>query len=205
MYDLAITVTKVMGACPAEPPMKKGDCFFVSDGSVRIPEGESVCIWALHNLVPLLPAKERNVAEAKDEDWLWRVNHMQCPDPDGRVIFKIEQQATTPAPVEVSEPAPLPDLTVKSPEAAGRSDLRVVVDEVRGKCTSPLRPGDYFSLRGGQLSLPAGRHFCLYALQAVLPFLAARQRQLQDGDWLKDAQFICHDPAGNVVMRIERI
>lgn len=205
MYDLTITVSKVMGTCTADPPMKKGDRFFVSDGSLRLPEDTSVCIWALHNVIPLLPAKERRVDEAKEQDWLWRVNHVQCPDPNGRVIFRIQQQEAAVAPAEVAEPDPLPELPVFDPEEPGRHDLRVVVEEVRGKCTSPMRPGDYFLLRGGQLSLPVGRHFCLYALQAMLPFLAARQRPLFEGDWLKDAKFICPDPAGNVVMRIERI
>jgi len=81
-----------------------------------------------------------------------------------------------------------------------------VVEEVRGKCTSGLKKGDYFRLDGGRLSLPPGGHFCLYALQAVLPFVAAKQRRLEDGDWLKDEdRFICPDPAGNVVLRVERL
>jgi uncharacterized repeat protein (TIGR04076 family) len=34
--------------------------------------------------------------------------------------------------------------------------------------------------------------------------LPAKQRPLQEGDWLKDAhQVICPDPAGNVIMQIE--
>jgi len=36
--------------------------------------------------------------------------------------------------------------------------------------------------------------------------LPAKQRPLDNGDWLKDdAHVICPDPAGNVVMRIEQI
>jgi uncharacterized repeat protein (TIGR04076 family) len=88
----------------------------------------------------------------------------------------------------------------------GLWNLRVVVEEVRGKCTSGMKPGDYFTLRRGRLYIPANRHFCLYALQATLPFLAAKQRPLEDGDWLKSANWIiCPDPAGNVILRIERV
>ncbi|MBU1879145.1 MAG: TIGR04076 family protein [Chloroflexi bacterium] len=83
-------------------------------------------------------------------------------------------------------------------------NLRVVVEAVRGKCTSGMRPGDTFSLRSGRLYIPAQRHFCLYALHAVLPLLPAKQRALADDDWLKDdAHVICPDPTGNVIMRIE--
>jgi uncharacterized repeat protein (TIGR04076 family) len=85
-------------------------------------------------------------------------------------------------------------------------DIKVTVEEVRGKCTSGMKPGDYLILRSGRLYIPADRHFCLYALHAVLPLLPAKQRPLEDGDWLeRDNHVICPDPAGNVVMRIERI
>lgn len=67
-----------------------------------------------------------------------------------------------------------------------------------------MQPGDSFELHSGRLTIPAGRHFCLYALAAALPMLPAKQRALADGDWLKHAQHvICPDPAGNVIMRIE--
>jgi uncharacterized repeat protein (TIGR04076 family) len=66
-----------------------------------------------------------------------------------------------------------------------------------------MEPGDCFVLRSGRLYIPAQRHFCLYALCAALPLLPAKQRPLEDGDWLKeDSHVICPDPAGNVVMRI---
>jgi uncharacterized repeat protein (TIGR04076 family) len=68
-----------------------------------------------------------------------------------------------------------------------------------------MLPGDYFILRRGRLYIPADRHFCLYALQATFPFLAAKQRPLPEGDWLNRANWIiCPDPAGSVIMRIDR-
>ena len=69
-----------------------------------------------------------------------------------------------------------------------------------------MRPGDYFDLRSGRLYIPPDRHFCLYALQAVLPMLPAKQRRLERGDWMRDAHhLICPDPAGNVIMRVLKI
>jgi uncharacterized repeat protein (TIGR04076 family) len=63
-------------------------------------------------------------------------------------------------------------------------DLRVVVEEVRGRCTCDHVSGDAFESRGGKLSLPEGRSFCLYALQAAIPLLPAKQRPLQPNDWM---------------------
>ena len=85
-------------------------------------------------------------------------------------------------------------------------DIKVTVEEVKGKCTSGMKPGDYFILRNGRLYIPPDRHFCLWALHATLPLLPAKQRAWEDSDWLKRTNHvICPDPAGNVVMRIERI
>jgi carbon-monoxide dehydrogenase iron sulfur subunit len=91
MYELKVTVTRVLGTCTADPPMKPGDYFTVRNGDIRIPEGGYICLWALQSILPLLPAKERNIVGSEEDDWMWRVHHAQCPDPDGRVIFEIER------------------------------------------------------------------------------------------------------------------
>jgi uncharacterized repeat protein (TIGR04076 family) len=84
-------------------------------------------------------------------------------------------------------------------------NLRVVVKEVKGKCPV-MKPGDYFITCSGKLYIPADRHFCLYALSAVIPFLSGRQPAFDNGDWPKrDNDIICPDPAGNVVMSIEEL
>lgn len=209
MYELKVSVKKVMGECTADPPMKPGDYITVSDGDIQIPEGGYICLWALQSLIPLITPKERDILEDSDEDWMWRVHHAQCPDPNGRVIFQIErtgrvekdsgdstQNYSLQGTEEMNEPEPACG-TVKN--------LRVTVESVNGKCTSRMKPGDYFTLRSGQLRVPPGRHICLYALQASLPLLPAKQRLLQDDDWLKEeCQVLCPDPAGNVVLRIDR-
>lgn len=214
MYELKVTVSKVLGTCTAHPAMQPGDHFSVSDGSIQIPEDGYICLYALQSLMPVLTPKEREIAEEKSEDWMWRVHHAQCPDPAGRVLFKIEQTGKVEKGngEQASQNAGRPPNRNPDPDASGETsegglwDLRAVVEEVRGKCTSGMSPGDYFVLRSGRLYIPAHRHFCLYALQAALPLLPAKQRPLKDGDWLKtDSHVICPDPAGNVILRIERI
>ncbi|WP_214417178.1 TIGR04076 family protein [Sphaerisporangium fuscum] len=85
-------------------------------------------------------------------------------------------------------------------------DLRVVVDRIEGRSVCGMEVGDCFELeRSAQLRLPDGKHFCVYAMASVLPFLAAKQRDLADGDWLaQDSLFSCPDPEERLVMRVER-
>jgi len=86
-------------------------------------------------------------------------------------------------------------------------DLRVTVDRIAGRSVCGMRVGDYFELvNSAELKIPPGRHFCVYALQAVLPLLPAKQRQLPAGDWLeRDTLVCCPDPEEGLVMRIDRI
>jgi uncharacterized repeat protein (TIGR04076 family) len=86
-------------------------------------------------------------------------------------------------------------------------DLRVTVERIEGRSVCGMQAGDYFELvNSSQLRLPTDRHFCIFALQAVLPLLPAKQRQLPAGDWLeRDSLACCPDPDERLVMRIERI
>jgi len=211
VYELTITVKKVLGECTAHPPMKPGNSFIVSDGDIRIPDGGFICLWALQSLMPLITVKEREISEAPDEDWMWRVHHVQCPDPNGRVIFKIERtgevrkeagSANEGRPAAPEGPC-VPD---QSPVEGDLKNLRIEVESVDGHCTSRMRPGDCFFLCSGRLYIPPGRHICLYALQAAIPLLPAKQRALKEGDWLReDFRVVCPDPAGNVILRIEPV
>ena len=38
MYELKVTVTKVLGECTADPPMKRDDYLTVRDGGIRLPD-----------------------------------------------------------------------------------------------------------------------------------------------------------------------
>jgi uncharacterized repeat protein (TIGR04076 family) len=86
-------------------------------------------------------------------------------------------------------------------------DLRVTVERIEGRSVCGLQVGDSFELtESSRLRIPDGKHFCVFALQSVLPFLAAKQRRLDDEDWLEqDSLVTCPDPDERVVMRIERI
>jgi uncharacterized repeat protein (TIGR04076 family) len=86
-------------------------------------------------------------------------------------------------------------------------DLRVTVESIEGRSVCGMAVGDCFELvNSSELRLPEGKHFCIYALQSVLPLLPAKQRQLPADDWLeRDSLVCCPDPEERLVMRIERI
>jgi uncharacterized repeat protein (TIGR04076 family) len=84
-------------------------------------------------------------------------------------------------------------------------DLVLVVERIEGQCTCDMRVGDRVEVRGGQLAIPDARGFCLYALQAALPLLPAKQRTSHPADWMEtDTRVTCPDPACRLIMRIER-
>ncbi len=92
-------------------------------------------------------------------------------------------------------------------ETFGLYDLRVTVERIEGRPVCGLQVGDYFELtESSRVRIPPGKHFCLYALAAVLPLLPAKQRALDDADWLaRDSLVACPDPDERLVMRIARI
>ncbi|MGN6327215.1 TIGR04076 family protein [Pseudolysinimonas sp.] len=85
-------------------------------------------------------------------------------------------------------------------------DLRVTVESIEGRSVCGLAVGDYFELtESSQVRIPEGKHFCVFALQAALPLLPAKQRALAADDWLeRDALVCCPDPEERLTMRIER-
>jgi uncharacterized repeat protein (TIGR04076 family) len=86
-------------------------------------------------------------------------------------------------------------------------DLRVIVERIEGRSVCGLVAGDYFEVtESSHIRIPGDRHFCIYALAAILPLLPAVQRRLADDDWLEqDTLVACPDPDERVLMRIERI
>lgn len=191
MHELWVAVDRVGASCTAQVPMAPGAGFLVRNGRLSFPGGGPICLYALQSLLPLLPAKERTIAEEKCEDWMWRVDDAQCPDPNGRTTWRIERRPIGTTRVPLAEPA--------TPQAG---DLRITVERVDGVCTAGMRPGHSALLRGSGLYLPQG--FCLYALQSALPLLPAMQRPLAPNDWMTaQRSVICPDPRGNVVMTIE--
>ena len=85
-------------------------------------------------------------------------------------------------------------------------DLKVEVESISGNCTCNMSVGDCFYMKGGKVSLPNDKDFCLYALQASIPLLPAKQRKNHPADWMEtDARVICPDPECKLVMRIDRV
>jgi uncharacterized repeat protein (TIGR04076 family) len=86
LADLRVVVDRVEGrpVCGLKP----GDWFSVSKSSqLSMPEGGHFCLYALAAVLPLLPAKQRAPAEG---DWLATDTEVACPDPDERLIMRIE-------------------------------------------------------------------------------------------------------------------
>ena len=86
-------------------------------------------------------------------------------------------------------------------------DVRVTVVAVEGRSVCGLAVGDFFEVtESNHLTIPAGKHFCLYALGAVLPLLSGYQRAAQAGDWMMQENLVaCPDPDERLIMRIERL
>jgi uncharacterized repeat protein (TIGR04076 family) len=101
---------------------------------------------------------------------------------------------------------PHPPKTHPRPPQVTLHDLRVVVERIEGRSVCGMRVGDWFELtESSHLRTCPGRYFCVYALAAVLPLLAAKQRELSPGDWLEsDSLVACPDPDERLIMRIER-
>ena len=87
MYDLKIVVESIEGFC--DLPMEIGDYFIVSGGKIEIPDGKHICLWALQSLMPVLPAKQRELNE--ENDWIPHTKRFRCPDPNGGVVFRIDR------------------------------------------------------------------------------------------------------------------
>ena len=88
MAKLKVTVERINGCC--DMPMLVGDHFFVEGGKITLPEGKHICMWALQSMMPIFPIL--NVKDKLDDGhWIKSVKHFTCPDPKGKVIYKIEE------------------------------------------------------------------------------------------------------------------
>ena len=67
------------------------DTYRRSGGYFRFEEREPTRVKGKAEPVAIykvLTPKEREIAEDKSEDWMWRVHHAQCPDPAGRATCR---------------------------------------------------------------------------------------------------------------------
>lgn len=87
MPSIKVTVERIDGHC--NMPMLVGDSFFLEDSKLKIPENGHICIWALQSMMPVFPIfNERK--NLPDSHWIKTVKHFSCPDPKGKVIFRLE-------------------------------------------------------------------------------------------------------------------
>jgi uncharacterized repeat protein (TIGR04076 family) len=86
-------------------------------------------------------------------------------------------------------------------------DLKVeVVAPLGARLYCGAKPGDHFELRGEMLHLPPGQGFSIYSIAAVVPFVAAKQRETHPNDWMStDAEIACPDPNCPSRLRITRL
>jgi uncharacterized repeat protein (TIGR04076 family) len=78
--------------------MEVGDYFEVTESSrIRIPEGRHFCMFALASVLPLLAAKQRKQPPG---DWLEKDSFVTCPDPEERLVMRIERMRLRTIPTE---------------------------------------------------------------------------------------------------------
>ncbi|MFQ6039083.1 MAG: TIGR04076 family protein [Candidatus Aminicenantales bacterium] len=86
MRELRVEVVDVKERCGAKH--RVGDHFFVrGEGTIELPGGKKLCIYALNSLFPFLTAKQRE-DELPHDDWIAETEILSCPDPKG-VVFKV--------------------------------------------------------------------------------------------------------------------
>jgi uncharacterized repeat protein (TIGR04076 family) len=92
LYDLRVVVERIEGRSVCG--LVVGDYFDVVNSSqIRIPPGRHMCLYALQSVLPLLPAKQRQLPA---NDWLERDSLVCCPDPDERLVLRIERLGRKP-------------------------------------------------------------------------------------------------------------
>ena len=84
-------------------------------------------------------------------------------------------------------------------------DLKVEVAHGEKPFVCSHKEGDACLVQGENLVFPEGGAFSLYALSALLPLLPAKQRPLQDADWMGTDDIIaCPDPNCGARFKITR-
>ena len=87
LFVLKVVVDRIEGRSVCG--MQVGDYFELKNSSeLKIPDGKRFCIYALQSVLPFLPAKQRYLA---DGDWLSNDMEFACPDPEERLIMRVER------------------------------------------------------------------------------------------------------------------
>lgn len=92
MARIKVTVERIDGYC--DMPMLVGDYFYLDGSKLFVPDGKHICMWALQSLMPIFPIL--NVKDKLDDShWTKTVKQFTCPDPKGKVIFRIDTEEST--------------------------------------------------------------------------------------------------------------
>ena len=86
--------------------------------------------------------------------------------------------------------------------------IKVSVEKIDGYCNLPMQVGDHFFVEESKLTLPEGKHICIWALQSMMPIfpIFSERDKLDDGHWIKTVEnFVCPDPEGLVHFRLEEV
>jgi uncharacterized repeat protein (TIGR04076 family) len=87
LFDLRVTVESIGGRSVCG--LKPGDYFELTNSAeLRIPDGKHFCMYAIASVLPLLPAKQRQMSS---DDWLEQDSLVACPDPEEQMVMKIER------------------------------------------------------------------------------------------------------------------
>ncbi len=90
MSLLKVSVERIDGYC--NQPILVGDYFFVDGGKIKIPDRKHICMWALQSMMPIFPLLQR--VQPEKGDWTGKGGQVfVCPDPKGRVHYRIERIA----------------------------------------------------------------------------------------------------------------
>lgn len=84
LYDLKVEVTETDR--PYVCSHHTGDYFLVEGENLVFPENRSFSMYSLSALLPLLPAKQR---ELHKNDWMLSDSYIACPDPNCGARFRI--------------------------------------------------------------------------------------------------------------------
>ena len=86
--------------------------------------------------------------------------------------------------------------------------IKVSVERIDGHCNLPLLVGDHFYVEDSKLTIPEGKHVCIWALQSMMPVfpILAERDKLDESHWIKNVRtFSCPDPEGLVQFKLEVI
>lgn len=86
--------------------------------------------------------------------------------------------------------------------------IKVSVERIDGHCNLPMLVGDYFHVEGSRLTIPEGKHICIWALQSMMPVfpILVEKARLGEGHWVRHiSTFSCPDPKGLVQFRLETV